>query len=93
VHILPEYRSATLVQVFKTSSAIPVFKFLSITSVSSTDLFEETILESVKALYFFNQARCNAVHPHSQATIAHASFDSDDLPVAGAAYISRHNDL
>jgi hypothetical protein len=49
---------------FITSSATPVFKFLSIPSDCSTELLEETTLESVKALYFLHRTRRLALLPH-----------------------------
>ena len=62
---------------FITSSATPVFKFLSIPSDSRTELPEETTLESVNALYLLHRTRRLALLPHNRMTDVHGCFDSD----------------
>ncbi len=69
---------------FITSTATPVFKFLSIPSDCRTELLEETNLESVKALYLLHRTRRHALPPHNRMTDVHGCFDFHDPGAATA---------
>ncbi len=64
---------------YSTSSATPVFKFLSIpAAVAPTFLKRQSLNLSKPFTSSSNPVLCHALRPHNQATNAYGSFDTDD---------------